>query len=31
MNDFFPFNRGELKHDAPATYELLKKIWGSVP
>jgi len=28
MNDFFPFNRGELKADDPETYELLRKIWG---
>jgi hypothetical protein len=28
MNDFFPFNRGELKTEEPETYELLKKIWG---
>jgi hypothetical protein len=28
MNDFFPFNRGELKAEEPEIYELLKKIWG---
>ncbi|OGV68533.1 MAG: hypothetical protein A2283_19955 [Lentisphaerae bacterium RIFOXYA12_FULL_48_11] len=28
MNDFFPFNRGELKADDPETYDLLGKIWG---
>ncbi|MDD4869821.1 MAG: metallopeptidase [Kiritimatiellae bacterium] len=28
MNDFFPFNRGELKTEEPETYELLQKIWG---
>lgn len=28
MNDFFPFNRGELKEAEPGIYELLVKIWG---
>ena len=27
MNDFFPFNRGELKKDAPEIEELLRRIW----
>ena len=26
-NDFFPFNRGELKESEPEIYELLKEIW----
>ena len=26
-NDFYPFNRGELKESEPATYQLLKDIW----
>ncbi|MBM3995817.1 MAG: zinc-dependent peptidase [Planctomycetes bacterium] len=28
-NDFYPFNRAELKRDEPDLYELLQKIWGS--
>jgi len=27
MNDFFPFNRGELKKDAPEIEALLRSIW----
>ena len=27
MNDFFPFNRGELKKDAPEIERLLRTIW----
>jgi len=27
MNDFFPFNRGELKKDAPEIEALLRTIW----
>ena len=27
MNDFFPFNRGELKKDAPEVEALLREIW----
>ena len=27
MNDFFPFNRGELRTDAPEVYRLLQAIW----
>ena len=27
MNDFFPFNRGELKTDAPEIEALLRSIW----
>ncbi len=30
-NDFFPFNRGELRHEEPEIYELLKKVWGGSP
>ena len=28
-NDFYPFNRAELKRDEPELYELLTKIWGT--
>ncbi|MBM3859536.1 MAG: hypothetical protein FJ395_07800 [Verrucomicrobia bacterium] len=27
MNDFYPFNRGELKQSKPEVFELLRKIW----
>jgi hypothetical protein len=27
MNDFFPFNRGELKDAEPEIHALMKKIW----
>lgn len=27
-NDFFPFNRAELKQEEPELHELLTKIWG---
>lgn len=27
-NDFFPFNRGELKTAEPEIYALLEKVWG---
>jgi len=27
-NDFFPFNRGELKESEPEIYELMKEIWS---
>lgn len=27
MNDFYPFNRAELKESEPELYELLKEIW----
>jgi hypothetical protein len=30
QNDFFPFNRAELKQAEPETYELLAKIWGPI-
>lgn len=28
VNDFFPFNRAELKTSEPAIYEVMRKIWG---
>jgi len=31
VNDFFPFNRAELKEAEPDIYELLAKIWESQP
>lgn len=30
VNDFFPFNRAELKTDFPDLYGLLEEIWGPV-
>ena len=30
MNDFFPFNRAELKTAEPEVFELLREIWGPV-
>ena len=30
-NDFFPFNRAELKRDEPEIFALLAEIWGRVP
>lgn len=27
-NDFFPFNRAELKREEPEVYELIAKVWG---
>jgi hypothetical protein len=27
-NDFYPFNRAELKRDEPELYDLLAKLWG---
>jgi hypothetical protein len=30
-NDFFPFNRAELKEAEPETYELLRNIWEAPP
>ncbi len=30
QNDFFPFNRAELKKEEPETFALLEKIWGTV-
>ena len=31
MNDFFPFNRAELKREEPALHGLLRDIWGPLP
>ena len=31
MNDFFPFNRAELKREEPRLFSLLLKIWGPLP
>lgn len=31
MNDFFPFNRAELKSAQPEVFELLRTIWGPTP
>jgi len=31
MNDFFPFNRAELKREEPQLFSLLLKIWGPLP
>ncbi len=31
VNDFFPFNRGELKESEPEIYELLAHVWESTP
>jgi hypothetical protein len=31
VNDFFPFNRAELKEHEPEIFELLANIWGSSP
>ena len=28
QNDFYPFNRAELRREEPAVYALLAKIWG---
>jgi hypothetical protein len=28
QNDFYPFNRAELKRDEPELYDLLAKLWG---
>src|SRR5262249_28749692 len=30
-NDFFPFNRAELKESEPDVYELMASVWGSPP
>jgi hypothetical protein len=29
QNDFYPFNRAELKRDEPEIYDLLAKVWGA--
>lgn len=31
MNDFFPFNRGELKTSEPEVFKLMEDIWGKLP
>lgn len=31
MNDFYPFNRAELKREDPEVYDLLREIWGPLP
>ena len=31
MNDFFPFNRAELKREEPQVFSLLLEIWGPLP
>lgn len=31
MNDFYPFNRGELKTHEPEVYALMEEIWGKLP
>jgi len=31
VNDFYPFNRGELKNSEPEVCELLRKIWETSP
>jgi len=31
MNDFYPFNRAELKREDPETFDLLREIWGPLP
>jgi len=31
MNDFYPFNRAELKRDDPEVFDLLREIWGPLP
>jgi hypothetical protein len=31
VNDFYPFNRAELKESEPETFELLSKLWSNEP
>ena len=31
MNDFFPFNRAELKQEESQVFQLLQDIWGPLP
>ena len=31
VNDFFPFNRAELKEAEPAIYELMMRVWETPP
>lgn len=30
-NDFFPFNRAELRQEEPEIFKLLDRIWGPIP
>lgn len=31
MNDFYPFNQGELKEAEPEIWKLMQEIWGKIP
>lgn len=31
MNDFFPFNRAELKQQEPEVFQLMQDLWGPLP
>lgn len=31
LNDFYPFQRAELKRDEPEIYALLEEVWGKLP
>jgi hypothetical protein len=31
MNDFFPFNRAELRREEPEVFDLLRRLWGPLP
>ncbi len=31
MNDFYPFNRGELKEHEPEVFALMQEVWGQLP
>jgi hypothetical protein len=31
LNDFYPFQRAELKASEPEVYELMKSVWGPLP
>ena len=31
QNDFYPFNRAELRRDEPEVYALMRKLWGPLP
>jgi hypothetical protein len=31
MNDFYPFNRGELKEHEPEVFALMREMWGPLP
>jgi alpha-galactosidase len=30
-NDFFPFNRAELRREEPAVHDLMARVWGPAP